>query len=170
MIRLITKSHPHRQGNGNEGEAAVHRFIHGVWWVLKTHDPDGYEKIEARLKQINGTSKRSLTQAFKAFINGLSSSMVFGGQPDIISVEQIIKVTGPMLATLAILGRQFHDHVYGSYPPLVEPSAKLRGLSDSRLLWFVESFNDYKEPLWFYATLDVISDRGIPAYFVSSGR
>lgn len=60
MLRLITKSHPHRQANGNEGEAAVHRFIHGVWWILKTHDPDGYEKIEARLKQINGNSKRSL--------------------------------------------------------------------------------------------------------------
>ena len=87
-----------------------------------------------------------------------------------ISSEQTIKVTGPMLATLAILGRRFHDHVYGSYPPLVEPSVKLRGLSDSRLLWFVESFSDYKEPWWFYSALDVISDRGIPAFFVGSGR
>ena len=167
MLRLIKKSYPHRQANGNDGEAAVHRFIHGVWWILKTHDPDGHEKIEARLKQINGTSKRCLTQAF---INGLRSSLVFGGKPDMLSSEQTIKVTGPMLATLAILGRQFLDHVYGTYPALVEPSLKLRGLSDSRLLWFVESFNDYKEPWWFYSALGVISDRGIPAYFVSRAR
>lgn len=141
------------------------RLVKNIWWILATGDSKGIGGLESLMESEKGFGK----EFFRIFISEIRSYLVFTDrpEPDIIPKERTQDITGVKLLDIVLLGDMIHSVIHdGKTLPRKTPVEEMNLLPDKKILHLIESFDSWKEPWDFFAALEVLAERKIPAYFI----